>query len=74
MARTPKPALQRLKETILSDLSPDEQVELGTWYEAVLEVREADRAAEEKRKQRKTATAQVPLPTDTPPQAQEAQP
>lgn len=49
MARTAKPAVQKLKETILNDLSVEEQVEIGEWFELILEVREADANAAKRR-------------------------
>lgn len=54
MARTAKPAVQKLKEAILNDLSVEEQVEIGEFFELILEVREADANAAKRR----AATAQ----------------
>lgn len=54
MAKTAKPAIQKLKEQILNDLTPEDQVELGEWYNNILAVREAYAAAA----RRRAATAQ----------------
>lgn len=55
MPKTSKPAIEKLKENILNDLTPEDQVELGDWFQNVLDVREADAM----RARRKEATKQT---------------
>lgn len=57
MARTARPIVEKLKDMTL-DLEPEEFVEFGEWLERVIEVREADKKAAERRAQRVAATKQ----------------
>jgi len=59
MAKTAKPAIEKLKTLILNELTPEDQVELGDWFGNILAVREADAAAARRREATKQGETKI---------------